>query len=185
MKHFLALLMLLALASFSFAEDQAVSKATMNEATGEVSLASMHAVNNVFAVKDGKQTALCGCGKEFEVTASSPVMDANGMVFYCCGPECHEHAMKSTPEEMQLGMANWQKLMDAKELMCNASMKDGKKMATCACGMDFEVKATCPYVLQDGMKVYTCCDGCSKHVCTASAEERTKMLQKALHTASK
>lgn len=185
MKHFIALLMLLALATAGWAEDQAISKATMNEATGEVSLASMHAINNVVSVKDGKQTALCGCGMEFEVTASTPVVDANGMTFYCCGPGCHEHVAKATPEEAHAGMAAWQKLMDAKSLSCNTATMDGKQMAKCACGMDFEVKAGCHYVLMDGMKVYTCCDGCAKHVCSATAEERTKMLQKALHTACK
>lgn len=164
------------------AEDHAMVKPSATD----VQLGTlMHAMNNVVAVKDGHKTALCGCGKEFEVTEATPKMDANGMTFYCCGPECHEHAMKSSPEESAKGMAEWQKAFAAKELVSNEMMKDGKKMATCACGQTFEVTDKTCCVVEDGMKLSTCCNGCAEHVMKAGAEERHGMLQKAMYTPEK
>ena len=41
-----------------------------------------------------KKMAKCGCGAEFTVTESAPVLMENGMKMYCCGAGCHEQFMK-------------------------------------------------------------------------------------------
>jgi hypothetical protein len=60
---------------------------------------------------DGKTTAVCGCGKSFTVTDSSPVVTENGVRMYCCSPACHDHFMKMSAdqrlaEETKIAKAN-------------------------------------------------------------------------------
>lgn len=181
MKTLLGFMLTLALVALpALAGDEAM----IQPAANDVQLGTLHALNNVYTVKDGHQTALCGCGKEFEVTEATPKMDANGMTFYCCSQECHEHAMKSTPEEMAAGMKEWQKAFSGKEMLSNAMLTDGKQMATCACGQTFEVNANSPCVVENGMKMSACCGGCAEHVMKAAPEERGAMMKKVMKTAS-
>ncbi len=66
--------------------------ATWREKYAGVKLASN------LAVKDGQQTALCGCGKSFVVAKDTPVLEENGVRLYCCGEECHQALLRMTPE---------------------------------------------------------------------------------------
>lgn len=184
MKKVLGLLLMLALVALSaFAGEES---ATVKPAATDVQMGTlMHAMDNVTVIKEGHKTALCGCGKEFEVSDKTPKMDANGMTMYCCTPECHEHAMAMKPEEMAAGMMEWQKMFSAKEMASNVMMVDGKKMATCACGQKFEMTDKTCCVVENGMKVNTCCNGCAEHMMKASAEERMGMMQKAMYTTEK
>jgi len=153
-------------------------------AADDVQLGTLHALNNVIAVSEGHKTALCGCGKEFEVTDATPTMDMAGTTFYCCSQECHDHAAKATAEESAKGMADWQKSFVGKGMLTNAAMVDGKNMATCACGQAFEVTAKSPCVAENGMKMSACCDGCASHVAKAAPEERAAMMNKVMKTAA-
>lgn len=49
--------------------------------------------------RDGKTTAVCGCGKTFTVTEQSPAVEENGTRLYCCSEACHEHLMKMSAAE--------------------------------------------------------------------------------------
>ena len=56
---------------------------------------------------DDKKMAKCGCGAEFTVTETSPIVMENGMKSYCCGAGCHEHFMKMSANDRmsaELGM---------------------------------------------------------------------------------
>jgi hypothetical protein len=43
--------------------------------------------------RDGKLWARCGCGKEFQPTADTPVIIENGYASYCCSEACHQAFM--------------------------------------------------------------------------------------------
>ena len=60
MKKIIVLLMLALIALPVMAEDQAI----VQPAADDVQLGTLHALNNVYAVKDERKTALCACGKE-------------------------------------------------------------------------------------------------------------------------
>ncbi len=180
------LLMLAMIALPAFAgEGHDHSADAVKTASGEVQMGTMHAMNNVYMSKDGKKMAMCGCGKEFEVTDKTASTDVHGMTMYACGPDCAEKMKTATAEEMAAGMDAWHKKFAAKEMASNVTVKDGHPIATCACGQSFEVNAETPYIVEDGMKMHACCAGCANHVMKASAEERHGMMIKAMHTSEK
>ncbi len=181
MKKIIVLLMLALLALPVMAEDQAI----VQPAADDVQLGTLHALNNVYAVKDEHKTALCACGKEFEVTAETASMNIHGLTMYACGPECAAKMKYASAEEMIKAIMDWEKSFAAKEMASNCMMQDGKKMATCACGGTFEVGVKTPCVVENGMKLNACCDGCAEHVMKASPEERAGMMKKAMYSSEK
>lgn len=179
MKKINCLLLMLAFVSLPvMADDHAMVK----PAASDVELGTLHAMNNVYAVKEEQKTALCGCGKEFEVTAKTASIDIHGLTMYACGPECESKLKNASAEEMIQVLMTLEKEFAAKEMMTNCTLKDGKKMATCACGGVFEVGAKTPCVMENGMKLSACCEGCAEHVIKASPEERASMMKKAMYT---
>ena len=182
MKKALGTLLMLAIIALPAFAGEGHDHGTVKAASDDVQMGTMHTMNNVYMSKDGKKMAMCGCGAEFEVSDKTASMDMHGMTMYACGPECAEHMKTATAEEMAAGMDAWQTKFAAKEMMSNAMMKDGHNMATCACGQSFEVTASTPCVVEDGMKMNACCAGCAEHVMKASAEERHGMMMKAMHT---
>ncbi len=57
------------------------------------SFSALKFATNVSA-KDGKNMAVCGCGKTFECTEKSPVLWENGMKVCCCSDACHASMLK-------------------------------------------------------------------------------------------
>jgi hypothetical protein len=176
MKKALGLLLMIALVALpALAGDEA---AMVKPAADDVHMGTMHVMNNVIAEHDGHKTALCGCGKEFEVTAESPAHNIHGMTLYACGPDCGEMMKKASAEEMMKNVMGLEEKLITANLATNEFEKDGKHMATCACGTEFEMSAKTPCLVADGMKMNACCDGCAEHVMKASAEERHGMMAK-------
>lgn len=182
MKKTLGLLLFLGLAVVSA---QADDHALVKPAADDVELGTLHTMNNVFAVKEEHKSALCTCGKEFEVTSASASVDIHGLTLYSCSQQCAEKMKGSSAEEMIKAIMDWERSFAAKEMASNCIMQDGKKMATCACGGTFEVGAKTPCVVENGMKLSTCCEGCAEHVMKSSPEERAAMMKKAMYTADK
>lgn len=182
MKNIVGLLIMLVLAVLPVLADD---NAMVQPSSSDVELGTLHALNNVYAVKDEHKTAMCCCGKEFEVTAETASMNIHGLTMYSCGPECASKMKNASAEEMIKAIMAWEKSFAGKEMASNCRMQDGKKMATCACGSVFEVGAKTPCVVENGVKLNTCCEGCAEHVMKASPEERAGMMNKALYTPEK
>ena len=85
---------------------------------------------------------------------------------------------QASAEDMMKAVSGIESKMGTAHMVTNEFEKDGKHMATCACGTEFEItdKTTC--VVADGMKMSACCDGCAQHVMKASAEDRHAMMTK-------
>lgn len=181
MKKIMILLVFVMIALPVMAEDQAI----VQPAADDVQMGTLHPLNNVYAVKDEHKTALCCCGKEFEVTAETASTNIHGLTMYSCGPECATKMKSASAEEMIKAITEWEKSFGAKEMATNVMMQDGKKMATCACGGTFEVGTKTPCVVENGMKLNACCDGCAEHVMKASSEERSAMMKKAMYSSEK
>lgn len=182
MKKALGVLLMIALVALpALAGDEA---AMVKPAADDVQMGTVHMANNVVAEKEGHKMAVCGCGKEFEVTAESPSMDVHGMTLYACGPECAEHMKAASADDVIKAVSGIEEKLMTANLMTNTFEKEGKQMATCACGTEFEMSAKTSCVVADGMKLNACCDGCATHVMKASAEERHGMMMKQMKTAS-
>ena len=131
MKKVLGLMLMVALVALpALAGDDAMVK----PASDDVQMATMHMANNVVSEHDGHKMAICGCGKEFEVTKDSPSMDIHGMTLYACGPECAEHMKGASAEDMMKAVSGIESKMGTAHMVTNEFEKDGKHMATCACG---------------------------------------------------
>lgn len=138
-------------------------------------------LNNVVKMDQaGKRTALCCCGYEFTVTDNAPVFARGGTNFYMCGEGCKEVAAKESQEESEKTYAAWEKKYSAATLWNNLMTRDGKQMAKCGCGAEFTVKETTPVVLENGMKMYCCGDGCHEHFLKMAEAERLQAEQKFL-----
>jgi hypothetical protein len=182
MKKALGLLLMVALVALpALAGDEA---SMVKAGADDVHMGTVHMLNNVVADHDGHRMAVCGCGKEFEVTADSPSMDIHGMTIYACGPECAEHMKSAGAEDMMKAVSGIESKMQTAHMVTNEFDKDGKHMATCACGTEFEVTSKTSCVMADGMKLNACCDGCAGHVLKASAEERHGMMMKQMKNAA-
>ena len=144
------------------------------DASGVVAVTHVHKpLNNVVKMDAaGKRTALCCCGYEFTVTDNAPTLDHDGILFYMCGEGCKEMAMKATPDESAKTMEAWWKKYDGVKLADNTYAKDGKTMATCACGANFTVTDKTPYLAENGLKLYLCGEGCAEHFRAMTATER-------------
>ncbi|MCB9358001.1 MAG: hypothetical protein H6508_06210 [Calditrichaeota bacterium] len=153
---------------------------------GEVHLATVHMLNNVTSDHDGHKMAHCACGADFEVTDKSPSVELMGGTYYLCGDACAEHVGAMDAEGKAGAISGLQTAMLSSEHMkSNEMMKDGKKMATCACGQTFEVTKDTPEVVADGMRMDACCAGCAEHVMKAAPGERAAMMKKTMHTEAK
>ncbi len=54
-------------------------------------------VANVTSVTKEGTRALCGCGTEFTINASTPYLEHEGKAYACCSQECHD-MVKKDPE---------------------------------------------------------------------------------------
>jgi ribosomal protein L24E len=145
-----------------------------NEVIGFAAVSPAHRpLNNVVAMDAaGNRTALCCCGAEFTVTDNAPVLDHDGTLFYMCGEGCKQMALKATPEESAKTLDAWWKKYAELKLTDNAAMKDGKTTATCVCGATFTVTDKTPYVMENGVTLYLCGDGCAEHFRSMAAADR-------------
>lgn len=138
-------------------------------------------LNNVVAVDaDGSKTALCGCGMEFKVADKSPSMEADGMTIYACSEDCAK-SMAGMNDRMKAGKMGELKMACEmhKNLATNASMMDGKLMATCPCGMSVEVNDKTPFIVENGVKVYVCSEDCAAGFSAADTKMREAAEMKA------
>jgi hypothetical protein len=138
-------------------------------------------LNNVVSVDaDGNKTALCGCGMEFKVSDKTPSMNVDGMTVYACSDGCAA-TMSGMDKKMMDGKIGELKMAVAenKGLATNAAMMDGKMTATCPCGMSVEVNDKTPFVVENGVKVYTCCDDCLNSFSSADVKIREDAEMKA------
>ncbi len=136
-------------------------------------------MNNVFAInKKGERKALCGCGMEVAVNDDTPVETFKGMTFWTCGETCAEMMKGMSEAEMDNAMKIWHEKFDGYKLASNTEMKDGKEMATCGCGMVFEVSDDNPRIVENGMVLHMCGDNCKNMVMEMPAEKRLKMEKK-------
>ncbi len=174
-------LMLACICSIALAGDDYKTSATPTKtpAAAEMKMNAMPMNNVMMMTADGKRMAMCGCGKEFEVTDKSMVMKGSPAM-YCCSPECHEHAMKMSKEEMEKGMAEWSTKFMAVEMPSNMKMAGEKKMATCGCGTEFEVTDKSPMIWENGVKMYCCTDKCHEMMLGMSEADRMSAEMKLL-----
>lgn len=169
MRRILVMLMGCALISAAVAKDMPKSESSHKQIP----------LNNVVKTdKDGKQTALCCCGHEFTVTETAPTYTRGGTTFYMCGEGCREAVMKESQAESEKTYAEWETKYSAATLWSNVITRDGKPMAKCGCGAEFTVKETTPVVLENGMKLYCCGDGCHEHFLKMSSTERLQAERK-------
>ncbi len=130
-------------------------------ATSKASMPKTHAANVLAA----NSLAVCACGKVFTPDAKTEYLSYGGKEYACCSHACHEMAAKDpagaaamadkrmaqTVEELahlNLGVAN-----------VIAVTEQGTR-ALCACGREFTIDSTTPYLEYDG-KSYACCSaGC-------------------------
>jgi hypothetical protein len=172
-KLMMSLLAVAVLCCWSFAHDGQGAEATTASMEKPAATSMMQPMNNVVKMeKDGKRTALCCCGHEFTVTENAPSMEHSGTLFYMCGEGCKEVAMKATAEENAKTMAAWHEKYDVMTLMSNTHEKDGKQMATCACGAEFTVSETSPRITENGVTMYLCGEGCKEMFTKKTADER-------------
>jgi len=176
MKKILGLLMMTMLTVFPVLADD---HAMVQPAADDVHLGTLYVVNNVVEVKDGHSTAHCACGANFDVTEKSAHVAIDGGTYYLCSEQCASTvaAMDETAKKSAIGSLQ-KALMTESHMQSNISTKDGKKMATCACGTEFEFGASTPILMENGMRMCACCDGCAKHVKAAEPAQRAAMMQK-------
>ena len=130
-------------------------------------------LNNVVKMDaDGHRTALCCCRAEFTVTDKAPIMDHAGTTFYMCGEGCKEMAMKATPEQTAVTMADWHEKYATFALPTNTFVKDGRLWAKCACGKEFELTDQSLAVIENGHASYCCSKACHEGFVKLSAAER-------------
>ncbi|MBK6910614.1 MAG: hypothetical protein IPK53_14115 [bacterium] len=178
MNRILVLVALLAaLTSATMADDHALVK----PAADDVLLGTLHVMNNVVEVKDGHSLAHCACGANFEVTDKSPHVELEGGTYFLCGEQCLSTVGSMDDAAKKSAIGSLQKAMVTEQHMhSNMQLKDGKKVGTCACQGEFEVGSATPMVLENGMLMGACCDGCASHVAKAKPEERAAMMQKVM-----
>lgn len=183
MKKLLILMLALTVAALPALAGEGHDHAIVKPAADDVQLGTLHVANNVVSLHDGQKTALCACGSNFDVTEKSPSFSFDGGTYFLCGEGC-KAKIEGMDEETKAGaVPGLQKaVLTSEHLMSNEMIKDGKKMATCACGQTFEVKTETPRVIADGMCMDACCGGCAQHVLKASAEERAAMMKKVMHS---
>jgi hypothetical protein len=74
------------------------AEAMQSLATWRTKFATEKLASNV-KTEAGKRTAVCGCGKTFTVTDSSPVIVENGVRMYCCSDACHDQFVKMSASQ--------------------------------------------------------------------------------------
>ncbi|MFC2150127.1 hypothetical protein ACFLQV_01360 [Calditrichota bacterium] len=129
-------------------------------------------MNNVFAMDaDGNRTALCGCGMEVKVSDTSTKVMNGDMTFYTCSQGCADMMGKMSEAEKKDAMMKWHDNFKTHKLASNAMMKDGKNMATCGCGMVFEVNNE-HVLIDNGMKIHCCSEKCHSMFSGMPGEKR-------------
>ncbi len=157
----MTLLLATALCSLAVAGNPAQSKAAVGP------------VNNVVKMDtDGHRTALCCCKMEVPVTDKSPTLDHDGTTFYMCSEACKNMAMKASKEEMGKMMADWHEKYATYVLPTNTFVKDGKLLAKCGCGKEFELTDESPRVIENGHATYLCSQACYEGFTKMSAADR-------------
>lgn len=68
-------------------------------------------VANVVSVTEGGTTAVCGCGKKFNVDTTTEYLKVDGESYACCTHACHEMAAKDPAGAAAAAKANMKKAM--------------------------------------------------------------------------
>lgn len=130
-------------------------------------------LNNVIQLDaDGHRTALCGCGMQFQVTNDQLSVQNGDETIYCCSEACH-HSNLAMPNADRM-----QKISDLNEKLShsisvtNTAIKDGRTVATCLCGKEFEVTDQTPRVSENGVTLNLCGEACTTGLHKMSAADR-------------
>ncbi len=163
---------LVCICNLAFADDQA--KATKPDMPKMAPTMTSDHLNNVIAMDAStSRTALCACGAEFKVTDKSPTIMRGDETDYCCTPGCHDMFMSASKEAQDKMMSEyWASKFPFDKMATNATMKDGKKMATCLCGKPVEVTDNTPKVTENGVTMYLCSEACSTMLHGMTAKDR-------------
>lgn len=129
-------------------------------------------LNNITKVTGAAKTALCVCGMEVKVTDKTPVFEHRGMTIYTCSEGCRDKLAKATPDEMRPIMGPFHEKFRAVKYATNEVEKGGKNVATCACGMTFDVTEQSPSITENGVRMFCCSPGCAEHLLKMPAAER-------------
>jgi hypothetical protein len=118
-------------------------------------------LNNVFSVSAaGERKALCGCGTEFVVSESSPVISSGRLTMYRCSADCMEQAMRRSASAFDEEVASWLKTYKTLEMSTNVFEDNGLPAVDCGCGHRHGVSEVGPTLWEDGRKFYCCSSGC-------------------------
>ncbi len=171
MKKLLTVLLAITVVSaLSNAEDKQKETTTLDQ---HVHAIAPERLNNVIQLDtDGHRTALCGCGKQFEVTANSPAVQHGNETIYCCGDACHSSFAGMPAADQDKLISDLNSKLPAENLISNAIEKDGKTVATCLCGKEFEVTDRTPEVTENGVTLDLCGEACAAGLHKMSAEDR-------------
>lgn len=172
-KAFVVVLGIALLCSLSFAGEGKGAQAAEAKHHAHKTMKADYPLNNVITMDAaGARTARCMCGKEFQVSKDSPTVMRGEGTYYCCSTGCHEMYMKSDKVAQTKIFTDFWPTYPYDKMATNTMMKDGKNMATCLCGKEFEVIKTTPKVTENGMTMYLCSDACNTALHGMSATDR-------------
>jgi ribosomal protein L24E len=133
------------------------------------------ALNNVVTTNvDTSRIALCLCGKEFNVTAGTPIVEYSGTNLFLSSQECMDKFGASNDEEQAASYDQWKKQFSSQKLLSNARMERGHEMATCCCGKTFEVNSRTLAVVENGLVVHFCSKACSARMRATPPADRLR-----------